>query len=206
MKIKVCGMREPENIIQLGALEPDYIGFIFYPNSKRHVSSLDIEELNRIPKSIKKTGVFVNENLSVILDNIKHYGLDAVQLHGDELPAFCKEVSHYGVEIIKAFGVNAKFDFKLLKPYINAADYFLFDTQTPRRGGSGKSFDWQILDNYPYSKPYFLSGGISLENIEEVKQIKGQRLYAVDLNSCFEDEPGLKNIEKIKEALMIINQ
>lgn len=206
MKIKVCGMKEPENIRQLSSLNPDYMGFIFYPNSKRFTAELDTDILTNLPISIKKTGVFVNEELFVIADKIKKYQLDAVQLHGDETPEICRELSENEVEIIKAFGIDDNFNFSNLEPYLNVVDYFLFDTKTTAHGGSGKSFNWQLLKNYIYQKPYFLSGGLSLENLDQVMNFKDNRFYAVDLNSCFELEPGIKNIQKLKEAILIINQ
>lgn len=200
MKIKVCGMRNAENVKALAALKPDYMGFIFYRHSKRNVAADHMLALPKLPKSIKKTGVFVNATYQEIKEKAALYSLDAVQLHGDESPPFCKVLKQDGLEIIKAFGVHEDFYFYVTEPYQGCVDYFLFDTKTSEYGGSGMPFNWEILKNYPYSTPYFLSGGISPENLNQVLSIKDERLYAVDLNSKFELEPGLKNVDELKAA------
>ncbi|MEJ6979971.1 phosphoribosylanthranilate isomerase [Pedobacter sp. P351] len=197
LKLKVCGMRDAENISELAMLEPDYMGFIFYPQSKRYAADLDVEVLNALPSEIKKTGVFVNAAYTEISQKIDTYKLDAIQLHGTESPEFCIRCKQLDVEVIKAFGVDKDFDFSDLSAYKEAVDYFLFDTKTDLHGGSGKTFDWNILQKYSLQKPYFLSGGLSADNLTEIKQINDPRLYALDLNSRFELEPGLKNIEKL---------
>ncbi|MBD3750521.1 MAG: phosphoribosylanthranilate isomerase [Sphingobacteriales bacterium] len=206
LKIKVCGMREEANIQALSQLQPDLMGFIFYPASKRFVG-LDFNQqmLKKIHHQIIKTGVFVNAHQNEVLEFSKLYGFKAVQLHGEESPEFCAEVKKEGFLILKAFGVNEDFNFEQLKPYEPFVDYFLFDTKVDAYGGSGKTFDWRILENYNLNKPFFLSGGLSLENLEEVKRIKNPQFYGVDLNSKFEIEPGLKNIEKLKAAFKLIN-
>jgi phosphoribosylanthranilate isomerase len=202
MKIKVCGMREPENIRQVADLHPDYMGFIFYPFSKRYVGNINEKVLNSISSGIKKTGVFVDsDELFSIIDR---YKLDAVQLHGDESAALCRELKDKGLEVIKAVGVDEDFDFKALEPYLEAVDYFLFDTKVPGYGGSGKLFDWKLLEQYPYTASYFLSGGLGQDNLPEIKRMTDKRLYAVDLNSRFETEPGIKDVEKIEAAIKII--
>ena len=189
------------------------MGFIFYPASKRYVGLLDVDLLNSIPRSIKKTGVFVNEEGGIIVDTVKKYGLDAVQLHGDESPEFCSslrtalDIRSAGapVEIIKAFGIDPDFDFSRLQPYEDHIAYFLFDTQTAGYGGSGSSFDWEILRSYKGSKPYFLSGGIGPENIDRLMALEDPRLYAADLNSRFEIEPGMKDINRLRPVFKLIN-
>ncbi|MDB5121687.1 MAG: trpB [Sphingobacteriales bacterium] len=201
MKIKVCGMKYPDNIRDLVLLNPDYIGFIFYDKSKRFVAEIDEQTIKDIPSCIKKTGVFVDENASVILDYIKKYHLQAVQLHGSETSDTCLKIAESGVEVIKAFGVDEAFDFNQLLPYLDSVNYFLFDTKTKAHGGSGLTFNWQVLEKYTFSKPYFLSGGLGLENLDKVLAINDDRLYAVDLNSCFESEPAKKDIEKLKLAI-----
>lgn len=199
-------MREEANIQALSQLQPDLMGFIFYPASKRFVG-LDFNQqmLKKIHHQIIKTGVFVNAHQNEVLEFSKLYGFKAVQLHGEESPEFCAEVKKEGFLILKAFGVNEDFNFEQLKPYEPFVDYFLFDTKVDAYGGSGKTFDWRILENYNLNKPFFLSGGLSLENLEEVKRIKNPQFYGVDLNSKFEIEPGLKNIEKLKAAFKLIN-
>lgn len=205
MKIKVCGLKYPENIEAVAALEPDYMGFIFYGKSPRYMADLNDGVLQDLPSAIKKTGVFVNESAENIERLVKQYDLGAIQLHGDESPEFCAAFKNKAT-VIKAFGINEDFDFTHLKAYITNVDFFLFDTKTKEYGGSGKTFDWGILDQYKLDVPFFLSGGLGPDNIEEVKNIKHPRFYGVDLNSRFEIEPGLKNIEKLEQAFAIIKQ
>jgi phosphoribosylanthranilate isomerase len=201
LKIKVCGMREAANIAAVADLHPNYMGFIFYEKSPRYINSVSAELIKYVPASIKTTGVFVDEDLEKLMQIVLKNNLKAVQLHGKENVAYCQEIKSTGVEVIKAFGVDENFDFNQLNDYKNAIDYFLFDTQTVAHGGSGKVFDWQLLVNYKLDKPYFLSGGIGLEQLEEIKKIKDPRLYAVDVNSKFETSPGLKNVDELKEFL-----
>jgi phosphoribosylanthranilate isomerase len=205
MKIKVCGLRDPENIKAVAALEPDYMGFIFYGSSPRYVYELQIDALESIPHTINKTAVFVNESAEIINDLIDKYNFDFIQLHGDESPEFCNSLRDKAI-VIKAFGVNNDFDFKQLNKYKNKVDLFLFDTKTESYGGSGKTFDWGILDNYELEIPFFLSGGISPEKIEEVKYINHPQFYGIDLNSKFEITPGLKDLEKLEKAFNTIKQ
>lgn len=205
LKLKVCGMRDSDNIRQLARLAPDYIGFIFYPNSKRYASDLDVALLGSLPSGIKKTGVFVNSTYQEVVKKIETYHLDAVQLHGAENPEFCMKIQALDIQVIKAFGIDNRFDFNILSEYKDVVDYFLFDTKTKEHGGSGKAFDWELLQLYTLDKPFFLSGGLSTENLAEIKNIQDTRLYALDLNSRFELEPGLKDIEKLTAVFNEIN-
>jgi len=198
--IKVCGLKDPANIKEVVSLKPQYIGFIFYPLSARFVGHLDAENISAIT-NVKKTAVFVNSSVEDIRKVVNKYQFEAVQLHGNENPELCKEVRKMGVEVIKAFGIDEEFDFSVLEEYLPVSDYFLFDTKTPKHGGSGKTFDWEALKRYPYSKPYFLSGGISLENFSDAYSFEDERLYALDLNSRFELSPGVKNIVLLKQIL-----
>lgn len=202
VKLKICGMKVPDNILQVADLQPDYMGFIFYKASKRYVDFLDAEFVKTLPLAIKKTGVFVDEDVDVLLKLVATYGLDAVQLHGTESAQYCAKLKQKlpaAVQLIKAFGVDDRFDFGQLQAFMRYADYFLFDTRTPGHGGSGKTFDWNLLSRYTLDKPYFLSGGIGLESAGALKKIKDHRLYAIDVNSRFELEPGLKNIDKLND-------
>lgn len=208
MIIKVCGMREPDNIRDLVELSPDYMGLIFYPHSKRYMKGLDTSSMKSIPPTIKKTGVFVNESMDAMADEVIQYELDAIQLHGEESAEFCRSFRKFlhnmqtekHVEIIKAFGISEGFDFTALNDYEDYVDYFLFDTKTDDHGGSGLAFDWSILENYKGKKPYFLSGGLSQENIHGIKDLKDVRFHGVDLNSRFENEAGLKDINKLRDV------
>ena len=197
-KLKICGMKVPSNIEGAIALQPDYLGFIFYPGSKRFVDHLDAAVVKNISADIKTTGVFVDEKLETVLATIGLYQLKAVQLHGNESPEYCAALSGKA-EVIKAFGISESFDFNMLKAYEGTADYFLFDTQTPGHGGSGQTFNWQLLDKYTLQTPYFLSGGIGLENAAELMGITDARLYALDVNSRFELAPGLKDIDLLNQ-------
>lgn len=200
MKLKVCGMKYPDNMTEVALLQPDYMGFIFYEKSARYFEG-DIAAIN---PHIKKTGVFVNSTIEGIQEKVKTYGLQAVQLHGDEDVEFCKSLREFlkNVEIIKVFSVLEDFDFSLLKPYEPYADFFLFDTKGKLPGGNGYTFDWKVLKDYPSEKPYFLSGGIGLETmpqLQEFLQLPGsKKCYAIDVNSKFEKAPGLKNREQLK--------
>lgn len=199
--LKICGMKLPSNIVEVAALGPAYMGFIFYKGSKRYIADLQAAVVKTLPSSIIKTGVFVDAPLQEVLDVIEIYGLNAVQLHGSEDEAYC-EALHKAVpamEIIKAFGIDEDFDFEQLNKYTGVVDYFLFDTKTEGHGGSGKTFSWDLLKQYTLDKPYFLSGGIGADTLAEVQNITDPRLYAVDVNSRFELEPGLKDITKLKE-------
>ena len=198
MKIKVCGMKHAANIAEVANLHPDYLGFIFYPKSPRLISEVSAELIKYVPADIKTVGVFVSEEIDEVKLKIAKHQLKAVQLHGAESVEYCAELKNIGVEVIKAFGVHTAFDFKQLERYAPVVDYFLFDTQTPAHGGSGKVFDWKLLDGYQLDQPYFLSGGIGLEHVQQIKTIQDPRLYTVDVNSKFELEPGLKDVEQLK--------
>ena len=202
MKIKVCGMKYRDNILSVAGLQPDYLGFIFFKGSKRHFEGVFPE----LPAGIKKTGVFVNEELVQLTHTVRKYGLDAIQLHGDETAEYCgalKRELNSEVELIKAFSVADDFNFDLLSPYDEVCDYFLFDTKGKERGGNGTLFDWKLLTHYHHTKGFFLSGGIGLQEAEMLGQFfdsrAGQYCYAIDLNSKFESEPGLKNIKQLED-------
>ena len=205
MKIKVCGLRDAENIKAIAALGPDYIGLIRYDRSPRYVNNLDEAGLADLPKAILKTGVFVNESAENIQQLIYKYGLNAIQLHGNESADFAAAFKNK-VVVLKAFGIDEKFDFKQLENYVGSVDFFLFDTKTVAHGGSGETFNWSMLNGYKLDVPFFLSGGLSLDNLEEIKNIKHRQFYGVDLNSRFETSPGMKDIDKLKNAFAIIKQ
>ncbi|GAA4091482.1 phosphoribosylanthranilate isomerase [Mucilaginibacter panaciglaebae] len=205
MKIKVCGLKYPDNIKAIEKLKPEYMGFIFYGRSPRFVADINTDALAAIPSVIIKTGVFVNESAEKVGQLIENYGFGAVQLHGNESPEFAEQFKGK-VQVLKAFGVNEDFDFTQLNGYAGKVDYFLFDTKTDAHGGSGKTFNWDILNQYKLEVPFFLSGGLSLDNLEQISKITHPQFYGVDLNSKFEIEPGLKDIEKLRQAFSLINQ
>jgi len=196
MQIKVCGMRDKENISSLLALKPDYIGFIFYDKSKRFVA--DFPQIE-IPSTIKKVGVFVNETIEEIIEKANQHTLDFVQLHGNETPEFCSALSAKNIKIIKAFSVDENFDFSATKPFEKCVSLFLFDTKGNSYGGTGIKFNWELLQNYTGKTPFLLSGGISKNDVAEIKKFKHPAFLGIDINSGFELQPGLKNIKEIKE-------
>lgn len=203
IKIKVCGMRDEENIMDLVALKPDYIGFIFYPKSKRYVGEEIDEEISAvIPAYILKVGVFVDEPIESLLDKFHNNLLDLVQLHGQEIPDYCAQLKRLNIPVIKVFNVEADFDFNVTTPYEPFCNYFLFDTGgKTEKGGTGQKFDWSLLKNYQGSKPFFLSGGIGPEDVETIRSITHPALYAIDLNSGFESEPGIKDIPLLRKFI-----
>ncbi len=193
-------MKYPDNILEVGSLLPDYMGFIFWEKSARYFDGV----IPELPKSIKKVGVFVNETVEIILAKAQKYDLQAIQLHGQESVEFCQDLKNKienSGEIIKVFSVDDSFNFEVLKPFETVCDYFLFDTKGKLPGGNGTTFDWKVLENYPSSKPFFLSGGIGLEEIDLTKEILTTNLpiHALDLNSKFEIEPGLKDKKILKK-------
>lgn len=200
MEIKVCGMREPENIRSLiSEVNPDWMGLIFYPKSPRHVADEQAAELKGIV--VKKVGVFVNESEPEILRKAEMFSLSAIQLHGNESPDFVKNLSEKtDAELWKVISVGVEIDWKNLEGYLPYVSKFLFDTATAAHGGSGKKFDWTVLETYPFNKGFLLSGGLDESSAGEVLALRKQipQLQGVDLNSRFEDAPGLKNIEKLK--------
>jgi phosphoribosylanthranilate isomerase len=214
MKLKICGMKNPQNIKDIAALNPDYLGFIFYEKSKRYVGEgFDVATINHLPteisgqaKGIKKVGVFVNASLEYVLAKVEKYGLDLVQLHGEESVDVCINIQkmNLNLKIIKVFSIGETFDFQQLEPYKPHCDYFLFDTKGKEKGGNGFAFNWDVLKDYDNEKPFFLSGGLSLENIEEVKNLGGLNVLAIDVNSGFEIEAGLKSVEKVKKLIELI--
>ena len=201
MKLKVCGMQETENIAALASLQPDYMGFIFWEPSKRYCTAVPTD----IPKHIKKVGVFVDETTKQIKEKVKLFGLDAVQLHGDESPRQCAPLLNL-CEVIKAFRIGPDFDFKTLTPYQDRCTYFLFDTKGPLPGGNGTAFDWKLLAGYTLDTPFFLSGGIGLGHVEAIAEIRKRNLpiHALDINSQFESKPGVKKIEKIEKFKQLV--
>ncbi|MCQ2228512.1 MAG: phosphoribosylanthranilate isomerase [Bacteroidales bacterium] len=200
--IKICGMTDIDNISKILFLEPDFLGFIFYPKSPRYVvGKLKPEMLSIIPESVKRVGVFVNSSEAEMRQTASTYGLKVIQLHGEEKPTVCKRLREEGFEVIKAFSIESEQDFEKVWEYTEHVDYFLFDTKTPGYGGSGQEFDWQLILRQPIRKPWFLSGGISNDNIAAAAQTGAAVL---DLNSKFETAPGMKDYDKLSDALSSI--
>ncbi|GCB33827.1 phosphoribosylanthranilate isomerase [Bacteroides faecalis] len=196
--IKVCGMREAENIQSLEALGCiDMIGFIFYPQSPRFVYELP----SYLPAHSQRVGVFVNEDKQVITTYADRFGLNYVQLHSNESPEYCHSLSTHGIKIIKAFSISNIQDLENVCNYEEVCDYFLFDTKCKQHGGSGSQFDWNILHTYNGKTSFLLSGGIDINSIQQLKRFKHPRLAGYDINSRFELEPGKKDTKCIQEFL-----
>lgn len=192
-------MRDPENISGIVAAAPDFMGFIFYPKSKRFVGTeFSAEMLKAIPESVKKVGVFVDELPEDVIEICRQLSLQVAQLHGNELPEDCRQIRESGFQVFKAFSVDDQFDFQKLEAYSGACNYFLFDTKGHVPGGTGQKFNWQLLENYKGDVPFFLSGGIGPDDLEVLRRFSHPRWRGIDINSGFEIEPALKDVEKVK--------
>ena len=199
MIIKVCGMREAENIREVTKLGIDWLGMIFWPKSKRYVA----EPPSYLPSQVKKVGVFVDASLEDIRQHIMDYDLDIIQLHGHESPEYVRALDPE--IIIKAFNIATAEDLAQTKPYEGIVDYFLFDTKAQLPGGSGEQFDWSVLSHYEGATPFLLSGGIGPDDAERIKAFHHPRCIGIDLNSRFELAPGLKDVNLLREFIKSIN-
>lgn len=197
MKLKVCGMREPDNITDLIKVNPDYIGLIFYSKSPRFVNSSNIN----IKEDIRKVGVFVNESIPEIINKVRNFKLDLVQLHGEEPVRMCHDLFNKNIKIIKAFSIDGSFDFDLIEEYEPYCELFLFDAVGNIPGGTGKKFKWNLLEHYKGNTSYFLSGGIDICDVPALleQREKDKRMTGMDINSKFEIKPAYKDIDKIKK-------
>ena len=192
--IKVCGMTDGENIRQTEQLGVDFIGFIFYPRSPRFL----FEMPTYLPVRSQRIGVFVNESKDNILMYADRFGLDYIQLHGNESPEFCHNLQAAGMKLIKAFSIATPRDLSSVPAYEGLCQYYLFDTKTPQYGGSGNQFDWTLLNRYTGNTPFLLSGGINQYSAAAIRNFHHPRLAGVDINSRFESSPGLKDIGRIQ--------
>ncbi|SMC36105.1 phosphoribosylanthranilate isomerase [Moheibacter sediminis] len=198
MEIKICGMKY--NVREVAALQPDYLGFIFYDKSARNFEN----EMPALNSNIKKVGVFVDEKISVISKKVKELKLNVIQLHGNESESYCQELkcSNPEIEIWKAFSVDEKFDFESIKVY-KSIDKILLDTKGENPGGNGHKFNWKTLENIKFGKLFILSGGINSEDAQLIKNLKEKNsdLVAIDLNSGFEIKSGFKDFEKLRRFI-----
>jgi len=216
MKVKVCGMREPDNILALLKLPIDFIGFIFYPPSSRYMGKKGLDKWiaknSDAFEEVKKAGVFVNAEVEEILNAVHDYQLDYVQLHGNESAEYCRELSLLWqvssvrkARMIKVFSVDEEFDFSATEAYASFCSYFLFDTRGEKPGGNGVTFNWALLEKYEGVTPFFLSGGIGPDMAAEINELDFPQLSGIDINSGFETKPGVKDIDRIKTFLEQIN-
>lgn len=194
-------MRESANFQKLlDQVQPDWMGLIFYPASPRFVDDIQADWIR--DTEIRKVGVFVDASLSEIADKVQKFGLSTIQLHGDESVEEVGEIKEKsGLEVFKVFSINKYIDWRHLDGYLPYVDYFLFDTFTHAYGGSGKTFNWQIILDYPFDKPFLLSGGLTLGHLDAIRDLKSKvpQLTGLDINSKFEIEPGLKDIDLVSE-------
>ncbi|MDR1676677.1 MAG: phosphoribosylanthranilate isomerase [Tannerella sp.] len=202
MTVKVCGMREAENIRAVARLDVDWMGFIFYPASPRCVPEGDDARATVIRQCAKtKVGVFVNAGAEEMLEKAARYGLDYLQLHGHESPALCRTLQQAGCRVVKAFPVATAADLEPAAAYEPYAACFLFDTKCDTYGGSGKRFDWRTLDAYTGRTPFLLSGGLRPESAEELFRFRHPQWAGVDLNSGFETAPALKDVARLEQFI-----
>jgi phosphoribosylanthranilate isomerase len=200
VKLKVCGMRDAENLLSVAALRPDYMGFIFYQKSPRFVGE-DFQVPKSFPADIKKVGVFVNETPEKMLAIARMLQLDYLQLHGNESVEVCATIKQAGIGVIKVFSVGDDFDFAVTKPYQSSVDFFLFDTKGKYYGGNAQVFDWTVLNRYDQQIPFFLSGGITPDNVINIASLRIMNLHALDVNSGVEIQPALKSVEKLNTLI-----
>jgi len=198
-------MRDPLNLEQVCALLPEFVGYIFYPRSKRFVGLHPDPALFDIPgPAIKKVGVFVDEEISQVRKSIESYGLEAVQLHGSESADYCQQLSGEPVELIKVLDPHGSYP--ELESFMEVVDHFLFDSAGTGYGGTGQKFDWKLIENLPLSIPFLLSGGIGPGDAGLIRALNLKGLMGVDVNSRFELSPGLKDVERLKEFIIEIRK
>jgi phosphoribosylanthranilate isomerase len=207
IKIKVCGMRDILNIVEVAEFKPDCLGFVFYERSPRYAGGLNHTVIKALSSSTQSVGVFVNTKTEHVVETAEHYNFDILQLHGDETPEYCEELkSKYKCKMIKAFGIKSGEDFSRTSGYSDVCDYFLFDTKTELYGGSGDKFDHRLLANYRGKTPFFLSGGITLQDAETIRKNLHQSCIGIDINSGFEISPGLKNVAEVRKFIEFFQQ
>lgn len=203
MRVKVCGMTKPEQVEELADHGIDFAGFIFYPKSARFAfKTMPASQIKRLTRAVNKVGVFVNASADEILRTVDDCGLYLVQLHGDESPRFCEQIANY-VTTVKAFRLSDDDNIGwMIKPYMDVVDMFLFDTEGAGYGGTGKKFNWDILNGLNIAKPFFLSGGIQPDDVDRLIEFRDEPvakdLFAIDINSKFEIQPGDKDMEQVK--------
>ena len=197
MIIKVCGMRDPENIRAIEALGVDWMGFIFWPKSSRYVG----ERPAYLPTRVKRVGVFVDDDIQNIKQKVEDFGLDIIQLHGQESPDYVRQLTSVcgdSIAIIKAFNIATAEDLKQTNAYNDIVDYFLFDTKAKMVGGNGTKFDWSVLSSYHGETPFLLSGGIGPDDAEDIRMFHHPQCIGIDLNSRFELAPALKDTDALR--------
>lgn len=212
MKVKVCGLRRPDDMAALASIGADYLGLVLYPHSPRYAPSSALSTwIATAPEALREVslvGVFVNAEIEEVLNAVHDYRLDVAQLHGDESPDYCRELHAFRslsylrhLRLVKAFRVDAQFDFAQAATFAPFCEAVLFDTRADQYGGTGQSFDWTLLERYRGPLPFWLSGGIGPEHVLAVKQLQHPWLWGVDLNSRFETAPGEKDVALIEQFI-----
>lgn len=194
-------MVHPDNIAEVAELRPDYMGFIFWQGSKRNAEGLDAEVVKSLPEDILRVGVFVNATLDELMHTVEKYGLQMVQLHGDESPAMCTKIRDKGILVAKAVGMADPSDVAVTKYYENCTDLLILDTKSKQRGGTGIAYDRNLLLGYRGKVPFLMSGGVSPQDVEKVKSMQLPGMIGVDVNSRFELSPGVKDVETLKKFI-----
>lgn len=202
--IKVCGMKQPQNITDVLSLHPQMMGFIFYPKSPRFADNITLNAVKNLAfGNTQKVGVFVDETTQTITQIAQQWGLNILQLHGNETPEFTQQLRK-NYTVIKALGIETANDLQQIARFKNHCDYILLDKKSPQHGGTGKVFDWQLLNNQDFDVPIILSGGVSLDNVMQINNINCPNLVGIDVNSCFETHPALKNLTKLQTLFGLI--
>ncbi len=206
MKVKVCGMRDAENIKAVEALKPDFMGFIFYPRSPRCCEGINLDVIASLPEEVEPVMVSVDMSEAEVTALARRYGFRTLQLHGHESPEMCFSLRSQGFKVIKAMGMRSAGSLENLREFTGAVDLFLLDTLTPSKGGSGKKFDWSIIEQYDLDEPFMLSGGIGPDDAEAILALDHPKFEGIDLNSRFETAPGVKDAELLRSFLSKIRK
>ncbi|WP_295729173.1 phosphoribosylanthranilate isomerase [uncultured Muribaculum sp.] len=202
MMIKVCGMKEPDNIRNVAALTPMMMGFIFYPGSPRYAGGLDPDVVRSLPEHVRPVGVFVDATVDEVLSVCDRYGIRIAQLHGDESPETCRRLREAGMTVFKAVGIADETYMKRLEGYAGSVDMFVFDTKSEARGGTGRKFDHSLLDGYALDIPYLLGGGIGPDDVDAIVAAMRPGMAGIDINSRFEVAPGVKNLRTLIKFIL----
>jgi phosphoribosylanthranilate isomerase len=201
MLVKICGINDLKFLQNSASLQFNFAGFIFYPESARDLGDEIMPgDLDMLPVSVERVGVFVNEPLDLVVDVANQFALDFVQLHGDEDSEYAEKLAQE-FSVIKAFRVSDEFDFSTTKRFEDSCDYFLFDTRAKKAGGTGLKFNWNLLEKYKGEVPFLLSGGIGPEDVKKIKEFSHPKFVGIDINSKFETTPGKKDLAKISHFL-----
>lgn len=206
MMIKVCGMKEPQNIAEVAALAPMLMGFIFHEPSPRDASDLSPDIISALPDFVRPVAVTVDKAQDEILDICGKYGFKIVQLHGSETPAICRKLKDKGLVVFKAIGVDNDIDWAEWKDYEGCVDMFIMDKKSPIHGGTGQKYDWSVLDRYNLSVPYLLSGGIGPDDIDNIIAAMRPGMAGIDINSRFETSPGIKDLHRLINFILSLRK